>query len=95
MACVLLTALLNISALNDAMGGIWGAMYIICAFVGLMLYLSVEPAFPETMFHIRKATMKSLSYIGSDVAQAKNSVTSYGCKKNILKKSGEKNEKIH
>ena len=93
MACVLLTALLNISALNDAMGGIWGSTYIICAFLGLMLYLSVEPAFPETMFHIRRATMKGIGSIGADVVQAKgkiNAVKANVSKRKSLKETGEK-----
>ena len=72
MAGVSIIALFNITALNEAMGMICGPLYVICSFVGIMLYLSVEPAFVESLSHFKMAATKGLNYISNDVSQAKS-----------------------
>ena len=76
MATILVIALFNITVLNVAMGMICGPLYIICAFVGIMLYLSIEPAFIETLSQFRRTALKSLDYIGRDISHAKDKITS-------------------
>ncbi len=74
MCAVAIIALFNISALNVAMGGLFGPAYIICSFLGIMLYLSVEPAFVETLSQIKYATASGLNRLNGDVSYAKSKV---------------------
>lgn len=74
MGAIAIIALFNISALNTAMGGIFGPVYIICSFLGIMLYLSVEPAFVETLSQVKKATVSGLNRLNGDVSYAKSRV---------------------
>ena len=75
MCAVAIIALFNISALNVAMGGLFGPAYIICSFLGIMLYLSVEPAFIETLSQIKHATASGLNHLSGDFSYAKSKVT--------------------
>jgi hypothetical protein len=75
MGAVAIIALFNISALNVAMGGLFGPIYIICSFLGIMFYLSVEPAFVETMSQIKHATASGLNHLSGDFSYAKSKVT--------------------
>ena len=62
---------LNITALNAAMGNIYGPLYIICAFIGIILYISIEPAFMEAMFRLKSMTAKGLYSFKKDEYQIK------------------------
>ena len=72
MVALVLIAMLNIIALNEAMGMFFGSLYIISSFVGVLLYLSVEPVLSESICAISKATSKGVKYISNDVSQAKS-----------------------
>lgn len=71
MGGIAIIALFNITALNTAMGTIFGPLYIICSFVGIMMYLSVEPAFVETLLQVRNVATKGLHRLSGDVSYAK------------------------
>lgn len=74
IAGVGILALFNITALSSAMGMIWGPVYVISSFMGIMLYLSVEPVMLETVSLSKKSTMQSINYVKNDFIQAKSSV---------------------
>ena len=74
MVALVLIAMLNIIALNEAMGMFFGSLYIISSFVGVLLYLSVEPVLSESICAISKATLKGVKYISNDVSQAKSKI---------------------
>lgn len=56
------------------MGMIWGPLYVISSFMGIMLYLSVEPVMFETVSHLKKSIIRSIDYTKNDFIQAKSSV---------------------
>ena len=74
IASVGILALFNITALSSAMGMIWGPLYVISSFMGIMLYLSVEPVMFETVSHLKKSIIRSIDYTKNDFIQAKSSV---------------------
>ena len=74
IASIGIMALFNITALSDAMGMVFGPLYIICAFMGIMLYLSVEPAMNEIMFQCKKSMIRTVDYTRSDLLQVKESI---------------------
>lgn len=75
IAGITIIAMFNIMALNEAMGTIFGSVYIICSFIGIMLYLSIEPVLEEIVFNLKKTAVNGLNYISRDVSQAKNKIT--------------------
>ena len=92
LACIAgisVIALFNITALNEAMGMICGPLYVICSFVGIMLYLSIEPAFIDSLSHFKLASIQGLKYISNDIHQTKNNVISI--KSTIQKKNDSEN----
>lgn len=74
IASVGVLSLFNIKALSGAMGMIWGPLYVISSFVGIMLYLSVEPVMLETVAHFKKSIIRAMDYTKNDFIQAKSSV---------------------
>lgn len=74
IASVGILALFNITALSSAMGMIWGPLYVISSFMGIMLYLSVEPVMIETVSNLKKSIIQSIDYTRNDFIQAKSSV---------------------
>ena len=77
MAFVVIFAFVNIIALNNAMGMFYGSLYVICSFVGIMLYLSIEPACIDAKYNFTKAVLKGLNVLGNDITQAKKKAISY------------------
>lgn len=93
LACIAgisIIALFNITTLNEAMGMICGPLYVICSFVGIMLYLSVEPAFIDSLSHFKLSAAKGLKYISNDISQTKNKAINI--KSTIPKKNDFKND---
>ena len=84
MAGVTIVALFNISTLNEAMGMICGPLYIICSFVGIMLYLAVEPAFIESLHQFRLVASKGIKHISNDISHTKREIVEV---KNVLTKN--------
>ncbi len=68
---VVILALGNIVGLNNAMGTIWGSLYIISSFLGIIMYASIEPAFLETKSALLRFTKKSINYLSNDLGEAK------------------------
>lgn len=83
MGIVIILSVSNLSLLGDAMGSIYGPMYIICAFVGLLLYLNIEPVFFDILSNIGKTAKKGFDYMRKDFAIAGNEVKSH---KNTIEK---------
>ena len=74
IAGVGILALFNVEALSSAMGMIWGPVYVLSSFMGIMLYLSVEPVMVETVSCLKNSTIHSINYVKNDFMQAKTSV---------------------
>lgn len=66
-------AIFNITILNNAMGSFFGSMYIICAFIGLLLYISIEPAVIEALPYLNYSVNRGLDYVKRDFVEAGNS----------------------
>ena len=90
MGGVAIIALFNITALNAAMGTIFGPLYIICSFIGIMMYLSVEPAFVETLLQVKNAATRGMHRLSGDVSNAKTKVINV--KTAMLNKNNTSNE---
>lgn len=72
-ACMIgigILAIFNIANLSDAMGTIYGPAYIICAFMGILLYLSIEPVLLEALPHMKRSANCGLNYIRNDCVEA-------------------------
>ncbi len=72
---VVFLALGNIVGLNNAMGSLWGTVYVISSFLGVIMYASVEPAFLETKNAFLRFTKRSVNYLNNDLSQAKEQAT--------------------
>ena len=68
---VVILALGNIVGLNNAMGTIWGSLYIISSFLGIVMYSSVEPAFLETKNALSRFAKRNINYLNNDLTEAK------------------------
>ena len=66
MGLISVTALYNIATLNNAMGN-WGPIYLLCAVVGIILYMYAEPTFQESMYRFRNITARGLNSVKSDI----------------------------
>lgn len=73
MAIVWISALFNISDLSAAMSG-YGAVYVISSFLGILFYLSVEPARNEMLSNFKVAAIRSIKHTKEDFLQAKQSL---------------------
>ena len=72
-ACFLLVgiaAFSNIMQLSDAMGPLFGPLYILSSFFGLLFYISVEPAASEAIYHIKASARAAKKYVENDFHQA-------------------------
>lgn len=90
MAIIAIIALFNITALNAAMGMICGPLYVICSFVGIVMYLAVEPAYLETLSHFKSVAAKGLSRLNNEITQTKSKAISI--KSSITSKTNSENE---
>ena len=95
MGAIFVLALFNIVNLNEAMGAVWGPVYAICAFAGILLYCSVEPAFREGISHFGGSLKLGMKHEAQDFIAASNSVREMGgaishhvVEKKQIKKSG-------
>lgn len=69
MAVVMLVSVFNITVISDAMG-FWGVLYIMCAFIGILLYLSVEPATLEAWPQIKRELGMGIKGVKNDFSEA-------------------------
>ncbi len=73
MLSVGVLAIFNITVLNTAMGSLVGSTYIICAFIGLLLYISIEPAVIEALPYLKNSVNRGIDYMRRDFIEAGNS----------------------
>ena len=73
LALIMLAAFCNISTANEAMGT-WGVVYVMCAFMGILFYLSVEPAVLEAFPQIRGSFVKTAKTVQNDFSGAKETL---------------------
>ncbi len=66
-------AFFNIAQLSEAMGPVWGTVYILCSFMGILFYISIEPAFIEALPYLKKSGRNGLNYLRDDMVKAGNS----------------------
>lgn len=90
MGVVIVCALSNITNLNAAMGFIWGPIYVICSFIGIISYIAIEPAFMESRHFVKNFTKNRINHLNNDVIQAKSNVLKV--KNNISKKDNNSGE---
>ena len=81
-------ALFNITTFSNAMGSLWGTVYIVSAFLGILLYLSVEPATVESITYFKKTLVQAVDYTKKDLIQVKSSI------KNLNSASQEKSTEL-
>lgn len=68
----------NLLGLDAAMGSIFGPIYIIASFIGLVSYMSTEPAFHEGMISFGNNVGRSAGNFRSDFNYAKDVVKETG-----------------
>ena len=93
LAATTFLALSNIIALNEAMGPIWGPVYVLASFISLLLYFSIEPAIYDTFSSIKRLSLTGRYHLLSDINIEKNKLS--GMVKEIKSKKGnnDKNNK--
>lgn len=68
---IAILALCNLVSLNIAMG-LYGVVYSICSFIGILLYLYVEPATGEFLMFSKRSFSYGKAYIKNDYNGARN-----------------------
>ncbi|MBQ6873236.1 MAG: hypothetical protein IJO24_02890 [Clostridia bacterium] len=102
LASVLAFAILGMFAasqmiqLSDAMA-IWGIVYVLCAFIGLGMNFSIEPAISETFSALKLTASSGMKFLSNDVAIAKSQlsgikVTGVVNKEKVLEQNAEDKE---
>lgn len=69
LSLVIIIAVSNISLASNAMD-LWGVVYAMCSFVGVLLYLSVEPSVLEALPQVKKSFSKTLKTVKNDFVEA-------------------------
>lgn len=92
MGLVCILALCNINLLNDAMGSLWGTVYVLCSFFGILTYLRNEPAIYEIEKNTKRVSTDGLNYLRHDLHEAKADVIHFEhqIKQNVVKQKIEK-----
>lgn len=72
-ALIALMAVSNVIQLSDAMG-LWGVVYVMCAFMGILMWLSVEPCIMEAMPKFKNDLLRGYSKIKHDIAETKEEI---------------------
>lgn len=70
MGLVCILALFNINLLNEAMGSLWGIVYVLCSFFGILIYFRNEPAIYELKQGTKSITSRGMNYIDNDLHEA-------------------------
>ena len=78
MGSIFVLALFNIVSLNESMGAIWGPAYVICAFVGILMYCSIEPAFRDGISFFGGNLRRGMNHEMQDFIEASASVKKVG-----------------
>lgn len=70
MAFIVLCGFFKIISLNVAMGNIWGTVYAMCATVGIILYLVIEPAIQEMLPYYHKCAQRTFMGMKDNIYEA-------------------------
>ena len=70
---VAIIAITNVNTISNAMG-VFGAVYIICSFIGILLWLSVEPCILEAFPQYKKELLLGYNKMKKDLVDAKKEV---------------------
>ena len=68
---IAILAISNLHQVSKAMGA-WGVVYIMCAFFGILLWLSVEPCVVEMLPKLKRDVISGAKYIKKDFDEVKN-----------------------
>lgn len=68
----------NLVGLDAAMGSLFGPIYIICSFIGLVAFASTESAFQEGLFNFGKSIVNATYSFKDDIIDAKSIIVSNG-----------------
>ena len=90
LVCVL--AICNINILTDAMGDIWGTVYVLSSFLGVLIYLRNEPAIYEIEKNTKKISIEALNYLKQDFNLAKSEFDVFEYQKKQEKRKLDDNE---
>lgn len=77
LSCIgilVILALGNIVGLNNAMGPLWGTVYVLSSFLGVIMYASVEPVFLESTSSFFRFAKKNINHLNNDLSQAKEHI---------------------
>ncbi|MBR5048734.1 MAG: hypothetical protein IKX74_03725, partial [Erysipelotrichaceae bacterium] len=74
MFIIALIALGNLVSLDAAMGNLFGPIYVITSFIGLVSYMSTEPALHQGLSRFRNDVAYSSQILKSDLSYAKKAV---------------------
>lgn len=84
LGLVVVCALAKLSIVNEAMG-VWGIVYVLSGFIGIILYLKTEPQVVAALPSYRKSLKAQMSYLKNDIFEAgregleiKNKAGQYG-----------------
>ena len=90
-------AISRVSFLNEAMGNTFGTIYVICAFIGIGIYLSIEPAVSESINSIKSTVGQGIGKANQEISCAKSQAAgitaSVSSKLQALKKTKDSNGK--
>ena len=84
LGIVAVCALAKLSIVNEAMG-VWGIVYVLSGFIGIILYLKTEPQVVAALPSYRKSLKAQMSCLKNDISEAgregleiKNKAGQYG-----------------
>lgn len=66
IAILFIVSIGNLISIDGAMGNLYGSAYVLCAFFGLLAYMSCEPAFYQGVMDFRRSLLRSTSSFGND-----------------------------
>ena len=69
LGLVVVCALIKLSIVSEAMG-IWGIVYVLSGFIGIILYLKTEPLVVAAWPFYRKSLNAQISYLKNDISEA-------------------------
>lgn len=78
MLVIVVCAFFKILVLNEAMGNLWGPAYVICAAVGIITYLMVEPAVQEMLPYYQNCAQRAMMGWKTDASNAGNKAIAFG-----------------
>ena len=89
---IYINILANLSNLTDAMGDIWGTVYVLSSFLGVLIYLRNEPAIYEIEQNTKKISVGAINYLKQDFNIAKSEFDIFEYQKKQEKRKLDDNE---